>query len=326
MWFGNAFGDRHDGIDLADQQFTPQILLRLLRLAYRHIRPTDDAKHDGSYSPDNRDHAERARNWIVNALLKTTGEDGWAAKLEMANDPLCAHFKDRIIAVAEEHWAEEIDGVTLDETQVINLDKTGEAPICSNEAMFALMVDRLDDLDDLLLRNESPREAWAAIIAEKVMRREIVRELNHHANGHYKIEQEGVTADEKETDIRLLSTMSPYEAVIELKLADRRSANDLRDTLHTQLVTKYMAPEIRRSGCLILTLSKDRHWDHPDTGSKIGFTELVDLLREEAASIEQKLGGSLHLHVHPLDLRPRLATEAKRAKKTSGRKASPSSK
>lgn len=322
IWFGSAFGDRHGGMDLADPHFTPPILLRLLRLAYRHVRPADDAKHDGCDSPDDRDDAERARSWIVNALLKANGEEGWAAKLEMAADPLCAHFKDRIIAMAEEHWAEEIDGVALDEAQAIKLDKTGEAPACSNEVMFAVMVDRLDDLDDLLLRDGSPREAWAVITEERVMRREIARELNHHANGLYKIGQESVTADEKETDIRLISTTSPYEAVIELKLADGRSAKDLRDTLETQLVTKYMAPETRRSGCLMVTLSKDRHWDHPDTGSSIGFTELVALLREEAASIVQKLGGSLHLHVYALDLRPHLPTEAKRAKKTSSRKES----
>jgi hypothetical protein len=326
MWFSNIFGDRHDGIDFTAPQITPQLLLRLMRLAYYHVRPIDDAKHKGSYTPDDRDDAERLRGWIVNALLKASGEEGWAAKLEMAADPLCAHFKDRIIAMAEEHWAEEIDGVPLDEAQVIALDKTGEAPPASNEAMFSIMVDRLDDLDDLLLRDESPREAWAAITEERVMRREIVRELNHHANGLYKVGQEGVTADEKETDIRLLSTTSTHEAVIELKLADNRSAKDLRGTLQAQLVTKYMTPETRRSGCLMVTLSKERHWDHPDNGCRIGFAELVALLREEASSIEQKLGGSLHLYVCALDLRPRLPTEVKRANESSGQKKSHPSK
>lgn len=315
MWFANVFGDRHAGIDLADPKFTPQTLLRLLRLAYRHVRPADDTKHEGCYPPDDRDNAERARSSIVNALLKANGEDGWTAKLEMAGDPLCAHFRDRIIAMAEEHWAEEIDGVALDEAQAIALDKTDEAPACSNETMFAIMVDRLDDLDDILLHDDTPREVWAAITEERVMRREIARELTRHANGLYKVGQEGVTADEKETDIRLLSTMSPYEAVIELKLADGRSAKDLRDTLEAQLVTKYMAPETRRSGCLMFTLSKNRYWKHPDTGSKIDFPELVVLLREEAATIMQNLGGSLRLHVYALDLRPRLLTEAKRVKK-----------
>ena len=313
-WFASLFGDRHDGINLSNPLFTPAILLRLLRLSYHHVRLADDVTHEGSYSPDERDHAERGRNAIVSAIFEADGEEGWAAKLEMAADPLCEHFKDRILAVAEEHWAGEIDAVALDDAQAVALDKTGEAPPATNEAMFAVMLDRLDDMDDLLLRDVSPREAWAGITEERVMRREIARELSHYANGLYKIDQEAATADEKETDIRLRSTISAHEAIIELKLADGRTARDLRDTLKDQLVTKYMAAETSRSGCLLITLAKGRQWDHPDTGSRIGFDELMSLLRDEAASIVASLGGTLRLHVHALDLRPRLPTEAKRPK------------
>ena len=312
IWFSVLFGDRQDAINLADPAFTPPLLLRLLRLAYRHVRPEDDVKHDGVYSPDSRDHAERARGEIVNAMYNAGGEEGWAAKLEMAGDPLCAHFKDHILSVAEEHWAKEIDSAAFNEAQAVALDSAGEAPATSNEAMFVIMVDRLDDIDDLLLRDVSPREAWAGIPDEKVMRREIARELDHNANGLYKIDQEGVTADEKETDIRLRSTASDHEAVIELKLTDNRSGRNLRDAIKIQLVNKYMAPKTRRSGCLMITLAKDRRWQHPDNGSLMGFSELVTFLREEAASIVEDLGDALQLHVHALDLRPRLPTEASR--------------
>ena len=320
-WIGDVFGDRHDGVNLADPQFTPSILLRLLRLSYRHVRPQDDVRHEDSYTPDARDHAEHARNAIVNVLLRANGEDGWAAKLEMAADPLCEHFKDRILAVAEEYWAEELDAVTSNDAQVIALDKSGEAPPSTNEAMFSVMVDRLDDLDDLLLRDVSPREAWAGIAEEKVTRREIARELGNRSNGLYTVDQEAATADEKETDIRLRSTVSSHEAVIELKLADGRTAEDLRDALKSQLVTKYMAADTSRSGCLMVTLAKDRRWKHPDNGSSICFSELVALLREEADRIVEKLGGTLQLHVYALDLRPRLPTEAKsRTRARDGRK------
>ena len=309
--FSALFGYRDDAIDLKTPEFTPQLLLRLLRLAYHHVRPVDDAVHDGTtYSPDTRDDAQTARNHIVNALFETKGEEGWAAKLEMANDPLCAHFKDRIIAVAEEHRAQEIDSVAFDETQAVALDKTGEAPASTNEAMFAIMNDRLDDLDELLLSDASPREAWAGITDEKVMRREIARELNHAANGLYKVDQEAVTADEKETDIRLRSVASDHEAVIELKLGDSRwSAGDLRNSIHDQLVRKYMAAENRKSGCLLVTLAKDRRWRHPDTGAIIGPCELVSLLRDEAERLEEVMGGEVALGIHLLDLRPPLPLE-----------------
>lgn len=171
---------------------------------------------------------------------------------------------------------------------------------------------RLEDIDDLLLRDVSPREAWAGITDERVLRREIARELSRNANGLYKIDQEAVTADEKETDIRLRSTATDHEAVVELKLGDKRSASDLRDTIGDQLVKKYMAAETSRSGCLMFSISKDRKWEHPDTGTRIGLDELVSLLQDEAQKIEMSLGGSLRLHIHILDLRPRLPTEAKR--------------
>ena len=311
-WFSVLFGDRQDAINLKAPAFSPQLLLRLLRLAYRHVRPVDDAVHESAWSPDTRDHAEDARNAILSALLEAKGEEGLATKLEMANDPLFSHFKDRIIAVAEENWAQEIDSVVFDETQAVALDRTGEAPASTNEAMCRIMCDRLSDLDDLLLSDTSPRDAWARITDERVMRREIARELRHAANGLYTVDQEAVTADEKETDIRLRSVVSEHEAVIELKRAEAWSARQTRETIHHQLVKKYMASENSRSGCLLLTLAKDRRWKHPDSGTYIDLSELMALLCAEAKQEEEMMGGSIALSVHLLDLRPRLRPQKTR--------------
>ena len=56
--------------------------------------------------------------------------------------------------------------------------------------MFALLKDRLSDLDDLLLHDDSPKEAWALISDEKIMRRVIARELRRTANSLYTVDQE----------------------------------------------------------------------------------------------------------------------------------------
>lgn len=311
---GRILGDRHGGIGFSGALLRPQLLLRLMRLVYKQVRVQDDARHTGAYSPDDRDNAECARNNIVNALLALKGEEGWAVKQEMASDPCCAHFRDRILAMAEESWAEECDGDAFSDRQATDLDKTGEALPSTNEAMFSMMVDRLGDLDEILLLPDTPRDTWAGIDQEKQMRREIARALSHLSNGKYKIDQEAVTADEKETDIRLSSVVSEHVAVIELKLADGRPAKDLLATLEDQLVKKYMASASSRSGCLLITLAKERKWEYPDKDTKIDFTELVELLRIEAARIITKLGGTLRLHVHALDLRPRLPTESAKKK------------
>ena len=309
VWFGMLFDGRNGAINLKASSLTPQLLLRLLRLAYRHVRVEDDVEHEGTYTPDIRDNAESARNAVLTALLEAEGQDAWDVKLELANDPLCAHFKDRILAVAENLRAQEIDSVAFDENQAVALDRTYEAPASTNEGMFAIMRDRLTDLDELLLRDTSPRELWSRIHDEKLLRREIARELKRSANGLYTVDQEAVTADEKETDIRLRSVASDHEAVIELKRADNRSARDLRDTIFDQLVKKYMWAETSRSGCLLVALAGSRTWEHPETGALVALAELMSLLRDEAKRVEENMRGEAALAVHLLDLRPRLPRE-----------------
>lgn len=298
------------GVDLKAPEFTPTLLLRLLRIAYQHVQICDDARHEGSYSPDMRDNAENGRNAVLSALLSAKGPEGWAAKLEMASDPLFAHFKDRAIALAQEMAANEADSAALTEEDFCILDKTGEAPPSTSEAMFALMRDRLDDIDDLLLQDISPRELWAKASREHLMRRELARALSDRANQNYTVDQESVTADEKETDIRLRSTGSGQQAVIELKLGDERTGADLFNTIRDQLLTKYMAADECRAGCLLVTIAKDRRWDHPETGEKIEFEALMALLNSEAERLSNGLGGAALLMAKGLDLRPRLKREA----------------
>jgi hypothetical protein len=314
-WFSKLFFESRNGLNLNDtEQFTPDLLLRLLRLSYRHVRPGDDVQHDGVFSPDSRDNAERIREAILMALLNAKGEQAWWAKLEVAADPLFEKLKDRIQAIAEERWADEVDTDCYDDSQAKALDTQFEAPPATNEAMFNVMVGRLEDINEMLLRDDSLLAIWAGIKEEKIMRRAIAHELETQANGMYKINQEAVTGDEKETDIRMISKNFHHEAVIELKLGDKNyTAKVLRNTIQNQLVKKYMAPENRRSGCLLITLAKDKKWKHPDSNLWIDFEALVQLLQAEAKRIVDGMGG-LRLHIHALDLRPRLPIEAKNAK------------
>ncbi|WP_236289308.1 NACHT domain-containing protein [Aeromonas veronii] len=312
IWFTKLFNERHDGINVRNNDFTPVLLLRLVRLAYRHIRRQDDAEHEGGYTPDMRDNAEYARNAILTALLESQGEEGWQVKHDMAIDPLFSHFKDRVLALAQEAWAKEIDSALLDEQQCRELEDKGEAPLTTNAAMFTLLCDRLADLDELLNSDDSPREAWARIDQERIMRRAIAKELKYSANGLYNVDQEAVTAEEKETDIRLRSTASHYESVIELKLGDNRPVRDFLNTIEHQLVTKYLSIETRRSGALLITLKEDRTWRHPDSGATIDINELYELLVEEAKRVEANMGGSVSIFVHILTLFPRLPTEKRK--------------
>lgn len=311
-WFSTLFGRDVGGltINLRRPEFTPKLLLRLVRLAYQHVRRSEDAKHVGSYSPDQRDDAERGRDVLLSALLATKGAEGWAAKLEMAADPLFKSFKDRAVAVAREGAAEEVDGVALSEVDVVAIDTYGEASPSTRDAMFAVLRDRLDDIEDLLLQDVSPREAWANIHDERVMRKELARELRNASNHLYTVDQEAATADEKETDIRMRATRSGQQGTIELKIGEKpRSAAELRATIKDQLLMKYMAADECRAGCLVITIKSNKTWSHPDTAKRLDFSQLIEMLDLEASRLSFELGGSACLLVKGLDLRPRLLTE-----------------
>lgn len=310
--FGIMFGSRRSNlhVDLRHPGFTPPLLLRLIRLAYRHVRPGNYITHEGIYSPGPRDDAQDGRNAVLSAILDLKGTEAWATKLEMTKDPLFEHFRDRLTAIAREKAAEEVDSAVFTEPEVITFDRYGEAPPTTRDDMFAVLIDRLDDLDDLLLQDISPRAAWAAIRDEKVMRRQIALQLQYASNHVYTVDQEAVTADEKETDIRLRVALSGQQGTIELKIGESWSGRELRDTIRSQLVTKYMAAESCRSGCLVVTVASDRNWEHPDTGKLLDVDGLRAMLDAEAAEVIKDLSGSLRLAAKVLDLRPRLTANA----------------
>ncbi len=315
-WFARLFG-RHcgnEGVPLSNPLFTPALLLRLTRLAYQHVaREYDMARRDGMYTPNARDDAEHARNAVLSALLAAEGQAGWEAKLEMVNEPLFAHFRDRICAIALQRAAEEADAYALGEKEVAALEEFRELAPVTRDDMFALMKDRLDDLEDDFVRDESPRASWELIVDEAMMRQVIALRLRDTSNARYKVNQEAVTAEGKETDIRIVSVASDQEAVIELKVGEKpRSAAELRAAIKGQLVTKYMAPDCRRAGCLMVTSKGKKRWRHPDTGARLNLSGLVEMLNEECARLERQMGGSVRLIARGLDLSPRLPTEKSR--------------
>ena len=304
-WFSSLFGHRSD-LDLCKFTAQPELLLRLVRLANRYVRFEDDLEHDGVYSPGPRDHAQHARDVLGSALLNIKGPGAWSIKMQFADDPEVAHYRDRIRAVALEKLAEDWDTVVLNEVDVVRLEREHDYAPTSRVEMAALLDARLADVEDLLLQDDSPRELWATIKIERLLRRALAAELRKMARAAYLVNQESVTSDEKETDIRLASTAAHLEAVIELKIGENDySFTDLQDALHMQMVGKYMQPEHRRAGCLLISIAKDRFWKDPDTGSHIEFEEVIARLNAEAKALEASLGYGASLTVRGLDLRPK---------------------
>jgi hypothetical protein len=320
---GCLFSDRRaEGVASWSAALAPETLLRLNQEIFRHVVQESDEKHEGAYSPGARDNAEDGRRQVFDALIQAAGVQAYQAKLALSGDPLFAHAKDRIAALAHERLAEETDASVISMDELARLFQGSElAPMTSTD-MAHLLSDRLDDLQDLMGIDASPKATWAKENDENTLRPAITRELDILSKGAYTVDQEGVTVDGKETDIRFRA-LSRYQASIELKIGEKpRSGKELRDTIETQLVKKYMAARNARTGCLLVTVANpNKRWKHPDTGNSMDRHQLQEMLTEAAQLAQQRLGGDARVMARVLDLTPRLPKESgvKKASKRSGK-------
>lgn len=322
VWaIGSLFNERRtDGSTNWTSILTADSLLKLTLAIYRHVRPEDDLVHESTYSPGSRDFAEDARRYVFDALMQASGPEAMRAKLALAAHQTFDHLRDRIAALAQERLAAEVDSSFAEISELAGLFEGRELPPKTGTDMAQLLVDRLDDLQELMLRDTGPRAAWAMVSDENTLRPAIARELEVAARGAYTVDQEAVTVDGKETDIRLRA-ISGHQATIELKVGEKsRSAKELRDTVQDQLVKKYMAHRQSRTGCLLVTVSDPaRCWQHPETKAKIDRFQLQELLDAAAQAAQQTLGGDARVMARVLDLTPRLTTEAQAASSSTQR-------
>jgi hypothetical protein len=299
--FGHSASYRPDSV-----AGRPDLLLRLVRIANQHVRPEDDQHHEEAYSPGSRDNAQDARSSLFGMLMDCKGPEAWRIKMRFANDGEAARYRDRVRAIAEEGLASELDSFTLIEKEIVRFERDFQYAPKSRGEMAALLLGRLDDLDEVLSQDGSPREMWAGNSQERLLRREVARTLRGLAGGSYVAVEEAVTADEKETDIRLISKAAPLEAVIELKVGENGySIADFEAALRDQLVARYMAPENRRVGALVISWAGTKTWQESGTRRSVTFDELVERLNEYAQQLVLSLGEDAFLVVRGLNLAPR---------------------
>ncbi|TAK94398.1 MAG: hypothetical protein EPO09_09795 [Aquabacterium sp.] len=310
---GRLFDERSNpGLGNWRTTLQPLDMLRLVKAVHRHVLSEQDVFHEGVYTPGSRDHAEDGRRYVFDELMSRTGPEAMTAKLALANDPDFSYARDHISQLARERLAAEIDASIFSPDDVAKSFNGRELTPQTASDMADLLVDRLDDLQDLMLRDTAPRAAWAMVTDENALRPAIAREFEVSSYGAYTVDQEAVTADGKETDIRLRA-LADLQATIELKIGEKpRSGRELRDTIEDQLINKYMAHSKARAGCLLVTVKNpDKRWEHPETGASLDRHGLQEMLSEQAQLAQQRLGGYARVLARVLDLTPRLPTEAK---------------
>jgi hypothetical protein len=222
----------------------------------------------------------------------------------MRNDPLFAHFKDRLDQYARETAATEAEGPSLRDADLATIERYGEAPEADRDGMFRLMMDRLADLQhDLEAHEFSERPLLARIDKEAEMQVWLAKRLQEKANGAYRIDREAMVINAKETDIRLLSVRTDQQSVVEVKLANNGyTLADFCEALEEQLVGRYMKHQNCRAGCLLITMNKKRKWRDHETGVQMPFADVISFLRERSQVLMSDLNDALRIDVVGIDL------------------------
>ncbi|MFD1798245.1 hypothetical protein FQV27_16900 [Paracoccus aurantiacus] len=277
----------------------PEIARRFVSVAYRAIRPADDVRREGTYTPDARDHAEDARNTLLSHILDLNGPEAAESILKLAAEPALSHLRDRLPHLVKARAAEDASlPWTLDDLRTFDAENTF-APRTHDE-MLSLMVAAVADVEHDLHHDDfsmlgalqrAPNETDQQIILADRLNRAVGRLVTVH--------REEEVNDEKKPDIRFATPQ--LSGAIEIKIADRWSYTDLQCALESQLVGQYLRHDRCRAGILLLTYTGDKgNWRYD--GKSIGFNELVESLSGIAEQLHHKRP-ELRLAVVGIDLR-----------------------
>jgi hypothetical protein len=310
-----------------------QLLKNLVSLAYRLIRPSEDIKHDGVFTPDSRDRAESGRSAILSALHNSVGDDAYQSMTELADTPEIGERKHRFRQLARSMAERDAEFHAWTENETLTFENKHIASIKNGDILYQCVLNVLDDirhgfersdassklllsklsrkgLDDIpseLKQNKIFSEWLLSKRAEigkddeKSIQNWLAEQLALRANGRYHVHREVEVANKKEPDIIISATAGQFEIAIEVKQADSWSPNELKEALAQQLAEYYLKPLSRRHGILFLTNHGRRQWKHPDTQKKLTFTELQTFLSDIAIAIKNNAVGNIRVSIFGID-------------------------
>lgn len=284
------FGDRQDATGMATtlDDVAVDHLEALVLTAYRAVRREDDNVHHGTYEPDLRDHAERARSSILGALLERPGIDAWAAVRRLADQPEMEASRMRFLELARRKADVDAEIAPWDPADVRKFEDQKLAPAKTGAELSDLAGAILEEIRiGLWSADASSRCLLAQAVDEHQVQHWLAEQLQLRSQGRYAVHREPIVADSKEPDIVLTSTQGPAQVAIEIKHGGKGwSGRDLLTALTDQLAGRYLRGAQRRHGFLIITNHAPlRRWENPADSSRLDFPELIEMLNDEAAKL-----------------------------------------
>lgn len=285
----NLGADHHGGMSCAAPDFErPAFLRRFIPWVYRHVRPADDAVHEGAYSPDLRDNAETFRGGLFGRLEAQGGEEVDSVLAELAGDPQMASIRDFVLHRIDQHWARLADQYTVEPGDLERLLSRHERVPRNRADLFHLAVARLGKFREEVESAEiSIRRECGAHWVEADFQDWLQRWLLASANGLYNLPSEAKVDPGKFPDLRFEAAAVDGAVSVEVKVATfaHWSYASLEERLRNQLLGQYLRAQNARHGVYLLFRTEAaRRWEDHD-GTRLAWPELLTRLQSVADAL-----------------------------------------
>jgi hypothetical protein len=276
----------------------------LLRLAYTYIRPEHDAVHEGSYTPDSRDHAENARNAVLGALLDRPGEEAYRAMRSLASAPAFRIRRDRFDQLARGKAERDSEPPEWRTAEVVAFEQDHSAPVKTGDDLLHVVVAVLRDIQFQMNKGDvTSRPLVQRAQTEDEARNWLVEQMNARARGRFLAYREAQVADKTRPDIIVSSNAAHCEVAMEVKHGGKKwTKRQLEHALRAQLADDYLNPATRRHGVFLITNHGPRRWRDSETKQDLTFERLTAWLASVAASVTANSTGPVQVVCFGLDV------------------------
>jgi hypothetical protein len=278
--------DFRGGLSCSDPDFQrPAFLRRFIPWVHQYVRLADDAVHEGSYSPDARDNAERFRGSLLGRLDARVDDEADAVLAELASDPQLTDIRDFVLQRIDQRRSARADEYTVEPRDLESLLARHERVPRNRADLFHLAISRLGKFKEEVESAEiSRRRDCGAHWQESDYQDWLQRWLKTEAHDLYTIPSEAKVDPGKFPDLRFEAPGVDGAVSVEAKVAtfDHWSYAKLEERLRNQLFGQYLRARNARFGIYVLfRASRDRRW-RDDDGVDLEWPALLTRLQAVA--------------------------------------------
>jgi hypothetical protein len=272
-------------------------LARLVPIAFAHVRRSADRHHESTYCPGRRDHAQEMRDRLLSWLSTLPPDESLPHLRKLAALPGLEEIRDYLqVQVEERISADSSCAPWTPEDVVVWASRHVRQPRNCSELFTAVSDVLLDIKADFEDGDHSNKQLFSPKdepILERLVQRELVKEMKRRAVDRFVTVAEEEIGDENFPDIRAHKSGIDGAITVEVKVAERWSYSELRSSISNQIAARYLRDPASTYGILAIASSgppRPAGWKAADGRMLSTFVELVVQLGRDALQIQDEAG------------------------------------